>query len=228
MLPALRGLIMQHCTLESWWDCTLTFTFCEICWHVGSFLFSGEYLLLSLRVKKSVEAGDANVGFPFLKWFVQTVFCSLTWKPSSPFETFLTRCSCFSGFLGKWCYLVSFYMFPFPLLFGIYWHNWAFFSKSDSYSDSDSVLVYPSNLTNIIMTSTLWTSLNSKKMLTKHLNDARRCQKKDADVHRNLPTVAAIFFPHFKEACWLHNFEQYRGCIVGLLCGFSLRDYSWW
>ena len=47
------------------------------------------------------------------------------------------------------------------------------FSKSDSYSDSDSVLVYPSNLTNIIMTSTLWTSLNSKKMLTKHLNDVR-------------------------------------------------------
>ena len=90
--------------------------------------------------KKSVEAGGANVGFPFVKWFVQTVFCSLTWKPSGPFETFLSHCSRFSGFLGKWCHLVSFYMFPFPLLFGIpwvvvaaspaasiYWHNWAFF-----------------------------------------------------------------------------------------------------
>ena len=140
MLPALRGLIMQYCTLESWWDCTLTFTSCKICWRVGSFLFWGEYLLLSPRVKKSVEAGGANVGFPFVKWFVQTVFCSLTWKPSSPFETFLSHCSRFSGFLGKWCHLVSFYIFPFPLLFGIpwvvvaaspaasiYWHNWAFF-----------------------------------------------------------------------------------------------------
>ena len=53
-------------------------------------------------------------------------------------------------------------------------------------------------------------------------------QKKCADVHRHLPTVAAILFPHFKEACWLRKFEKYRGCIVGLLCGFSLRDYSWW
>ena len=240
MLPALRGLIMQYCTLQSWWDCTLTFTSCKICWRVGSFLFWGEYLLLSPRVKKSVEAGGANVGFPFLKWFVQTVFCSLTWKPSSPFETFLTHCSRFSGFWGKWCHLVSFYMFPFPLLFripwvvvaashaaSIYWHNWAFFLKSDSHPDYDSVLVYPNNLTIIIMTSTLWTSLNSKKMLTKHLNDVTRC-KKDADVHRHLPTMAAILFPHFKEACWLRKFEQYRGCIVGLLCGFSLRDYSWW
>ena len=109
----------------------------------------------------------------------------------------------------------------------IYWHNWAFFSKSDLHSDYDSVLVYPNNLTIIIMTSTLWTSLNSKKMLTKHLNDVTRC-KKDADVHRHLPTMATILFPHFKEACWLRKFEQYRGCIVGLLCGFSLRDYSWW
>ena len=190
MLPALRELIMQHCTIESWWDCTLTFTFCEVCSSVGSFLFQGEYLLLSLRIKKSVEAGGANVGFPFLQWFVQTVFCSLTWKPSSPFETFLTHCSRFSGFLGKWCHIVSFYMFPFPLLFGIpwvvvaashaasiYWHNWAFFRNLIRILILIQ-FVYPSNLTNIIMTSTLWTSLNSKKMLTKHLNDARQCKKR--------------------------------------------------
>ena len=54
-----------------------------------------------LSIKKNVEAGDANVGFPLLKWFVQTVFWSLTWKPSGPFETFLTHCSRFSGVFGK-------------------------------------------------------------------------------------------------------------------------------
>ena len=68
-----------------------------------------------------------------------------------------------------------------------------FFSKPDSYSDS--VLVYLSNLTNIIMTSTLWTSSNSKRMLT------NAPERRDADVHRNLITVAAILFPHFKGAC---------------------------
>ena len=63
--------------------------------------FRGEYLLLLLSIKKNVEAGDANVGFPLLKWFVQTVFWSLTWKPSGPFQTFLTHCSRFSGVFGK-------------------------------------------------------------------------------------------------------------------------------
>ena len=74
-----------------------------------------------------------------------------------------------------------------------------FFSKPDSYSDS--VLVYLSNLTNIIMTSTLWTSSNSKRMLTNAPERRETMQKNDADVHRNLITVAAILFPHFKGAC---------------------------
>ena len=106
----------------------------------GKIFFRGEYLLLLLSIKKNVEAGDANVGFPLLKWFVQTVFLSLTWKPSGPFETILTHCSRFSGVFGKMIPPSLLLHVPFLRLFripwlivaasstpSIYWHNWAIF-----------------------------------------------------------------------------------------------------
>ena len=102
-----------------------------------------------------------------------------------------------------------------------------FFSKSVSYSDFDSVLVYPSNLTNIIMTSTLWTSFNSKKMLTKHLNDARRCKKMMQMCTETCQPWRPYCFPILRRLVDFYKFLQYRGCIVGLLCGCSLRHYSW-
>lgn len=117
---------------------------------------------------------------------------------SSTFQDTLSCCRSLSGNIDKLAKL-------------------SIFSKSDSYSDSDSVLVYPSNLTNIIMTSTLWTSLNSKKMLTKHLNDVRPWKKKCRCTQK--PTNCGMLTSYV---------EQYRGCIVGLLCGCSFRHYSWW
>ena len=63
--------------------------------------FSRRIFTIVAEYQKECGAGDANVGFPLLKWFVQTVFLSLTWKPSGPFETILTHCSRFSGVFGK-------------------------------------------------------------------------------------------------------------------------------
>ena len=201
MLPALRGLIMQHPG--------------EIVHLLSLFArFADVWEASSTRIFTIVAEGQKECG----SWWCKRGLSVLTVVCANYF--LLTELETFQSFWnisdplfllfrveGKWCHLVSFYMLPFP-----------------------SVLVYPSNLTIITMTSTLWTSFNSKKMLTKHLNDARRCKKNDAYVDRNLPTVAAILFPYFyfKEACWLYKFLQYRGCIVGLLRGCSLRHYSWW
>ena len=135
----------------SWWDCTLTFTFCQVCWRVGSFFDENIYYCCwgSKRVWELVMQTWAFRSYSGLcKLF------SAHWTGNLPvlLKHFWPTVLAFQG-LGKMMPPSLFLHVTFSFSFGL------------------------SKQLNITMTSTLWTSFNSKKMLTKHLNDARRCKK---------------------------------------------------